>query len=313
MIITKQLQTTLSLYDDDVYNDLDTVCMNNLKKTFVGKCFMSCFIISIEDILDHSDRLISQTADMSASIHVKFLVKAIIIDRYDLLICEVIDNNTDVKNSIVYASSQNMGIRVNTSLIKVNPYVNKKTYPVYAYNVSYQPKKNRITVDAIPFVRLNKSKVVYYISEDLDDKGTTIVSDLLSKVDEKNKSLIALKKKHPASHKFFTDLMNVDEKSDKSEKADIINEINNIKQMKSGLYVQYNEKKNAIVSIKHKDGGAYRDMPALSAYSSVIMESLQYLTNLETLITTYTNSTEINNMKLIWKVYAYNLIEMNKV
>ena len=66
----------------DIYNDQETTVLNALRNRYINKCYKSCFIIEITEILQLGHLIFSrQRTDGSAICNVHFRVSCIIIKK----------------------------------------------------------------------------------------------------------------------------------------------------------------------------------------------------------------------------------------
>jgi hypothetical protein len=298
MLVVKQLETCLTLAGDDIYANLSEVCMANLKSKFLNRCFMSCHIINIKEIIQYGTRIMSQTAEVSASISVKFLVDAIVVDKYEIVLCKIVEREESKQHLI--AVSKHAGIRINASMLSQDPYKVGMYVPVIANIVGYSPMKPKFSISAYPFVKIKKPATVWKLTEPVSSDEKEILEVFWSDIKKVERSLSDLKKTAPKSFKFFTDLLGYGGAVAASSKKKEFSFAELVVFPKETLLTM------DVISIVRvpKETDIPRAAPALTALSFMLHEILQALTNLETLISGYPTDSKINELKLVWKTYV---------
>jgi hypothetical protein len=322
VVILKQFETDLTLEDDNIYGNLESMCMEGLTKKFVKRCFKSCLILKIDSILQYGTRTISQTAEVSANISLKFLASAIVLDKDEIILGKVVKIGDS--NEYVHVMNQYAGINVNISFLNINhPYKLDQIIPIIVDQVAYSPMKQKITVSALPFIKhySHEHSTIYFIYEQFDDGDKIKITKMLTEIKEKITDIQKLKKQYAVSYAFFTKLLSRESKQSINDKtaSDILKDnslISSFDEMKNKTHVRFNFAKNEIYTVtiptfspKSTDNSSLnlkysiRTVPALTAYSFMLKHKKQYLDNLETLILGYQTNSDIKKYESVWKLY----------
>lgn len=182
MIVTRELDLTLDLDGDDIYSyDIETMLMNILNKRFKGVCYMKMLIVSIDEIMYHSDRrMVTDRLDGGATIDVHIKVSGMILNKGEILQgCRVVQI-TAVK--IFIEQKYVSGTLVNDPSQKLISTIAKDTIlPVIVSEAWYQPGKSQITILAMPYYPIPTEQKFYSIisgfSQDEVNKFEELLAD----------------------------------------------------------------------------------------------------------------------------------------
>jgi hypothetical protein len=304
MIIEKQLETVLTLKDKEIYADMEMVCMNGLRQKFLNKCFMSCLIIDIKAILQYGPRVISNFNEPSASICVKFIVSAVVFNKYDIIMCKIEKKETSEN---LLASMKYAGIRINTSSIAANPYSEGGTFPVIVSNVAYSPMKHKISITALPFVELVRKQILYKITDSLKKEDMEIVKRMWDDIQGLEKQIGSVKNQKQVAV-FQKLLRGPYANSDKPviSKKHIKKEYTLATTVSVGDYFAYSFL-DGVMGIAEGDF-VVRNVPALTGITFCMQNHIQYLTNLVCLTEHYVSQELIKGSELVWKTYSLSTI-----
>ena len=158
--IEKYIDYKLHITQTNVlYNGgIEGIVMDLLKQKFEGKCYMSCLIIKIADVIQISNLLFyNHSQDGSITCNVNFKVKAIVIKEFDILYnCKV--ERID-KNGIVICSHKNAAMYMNPNK-QLQTIKEGQIIVTRAQAIKYNIFKSSISIRALPFIPvLNKDKM----------------------------------------------------------------------------------------------------------------------------------------------------------
>jgi len=151
MIFTRIFQTYLEIKDiNDIYNpDTIGVCIKMLETRYVGRCYMSCFILKIKNIIQTSLTYL----DKNGIICVKFNAEILrYIPGEVIPCCKIIKIESHGK---IFAESSNCYIITNQcSALEI--YKEHDIIPLIVDSrpgmVRYLTGSNKITISALPFI-----------------------------------------------------------------------------------------------------------------------------------------------------------------
>lgn len=326
MIIKKILETYLDLSDpkDMFSSNKDALLLTKLTEKFVGICYMSCYILSVNKIIRRSYIYMKDTLDGGSNLSIKFEVTALIYNMNEIINgCKIIRKEL---NGIIHAKSDYAGIQIsvpsNISIFKEGDVV-----PIIVKQVRYNVNQSAISILAMPFISVKKDHVMYKITEDITEEEKEELKDIIAQIQAEKKIIESLVKDDKKIYNFFYDLlnMNVDKTKEKLHHINLfdiltmsnciiykpvdsydeylyyikhsVTKLSDISQLTS--VIEYNTKDTSQKEIKN-----IIDIRAYLAFSSIL---LNYLSNMQTIkdfITRYPTFKDIQMSKEVFKLYS---------
>ena len=150
MIITKILETQLDIIKpSDIFSpDINNVILRLLKEKYEGKCYKSCLILKITQIIRASNIYMSYNLDGSAFISVLFEVKGLIYQKGEIITDAVIVNKDS--NGTVQCQTQYASIHLRQDKV-LNIFKNNQRIPLIVHKVRYILNQNNISILGKPF------------------------------------------------------------------------------------------------------------------------------------------------------------------
>lgn len=315
MIIDQVFQRKIHITEhaEAFTGDAKAVALDKLKQTIVGKCYMSCLILEIVEILRVSDMVISRhTQDASKVCSVLFKARTLKLEKHQPLHGCVI-KNIDKKNNIV-AEGEHVAV-----YIKADPAVKNlrvgQTIVAKVGNARYTPFASVISVNALPFVptRTGLEKIVFKVTVE-DSNELNIYIDRLKSVVDENKTL---------DRKFFDTLVHPRKnKIELPASTKIVSVVDLMKKKGETLYIglpdyistdQYSiivfdEKKldltDPIANLKKSIHGMVVSENYISVMGSIIHEMIKYEDNIKQLCTVYSTDAIRKENSNIWDIYT---------
>lgn len=223
MFIIKTLQTTITLYGNDIYTaDLTGTLIRELTKRYKNVCYQSMLILSIIRIKETPSVIMNtNTLDGSAYADVQFEVYGVVYSAGEILHnCRVLEFN----QSSIIMEHEHAGILLQKhsdidgvifKILKANQRI-----PVIVHNASYAPGKNSISMIAYPYAPSVDTVVYWNIKSGLTPEQTDKLSIILTNIEEEEKNHKAIAT--VPSYAFFRDLLypyKINQKFDQSAKA----------------------------------------------------------------------------------------------
>jgi hypothetical protein len=179
MLIEKLLQTRVQLTDPaDLYSgNINAIIMDNLKQRYENKCFKSCLVIEVLEIIEKSHFIFSRhSQNAAASCCVRFKVLGMVAKKYEKLhncVVSKIQKNGDILCKNKYAA---IYIKASSALQTIRE---GQTIVVLAGIMKYIISKPRISVNSYPFIPVFRSNVIYNITIEPSTLIPTFMSRLL--------------------------------------------------------------------------------------------------------------------------------------
>lgn len=191
MHIKKIITVSVTIDSKSLYSgDIDDVCLNILRKKYVGVCFKSCFITAITQILRRSRVRSCYELTGNMIVDVTFLADAIVYFKGEVLTCVV--KNFDAEN-VYRAEMKEGGIAIDTFKY---PHISYKTGDevlVRVFKDSYSPMMNGVSVLAYPFVPMASKPLICSFDDNRPrkkrDYNTEKLVDLLKVLADLKKNL----------------------------------------------------------------------------------------------------------------------------
>lgn len=316
MYTFKLIQTNVEFTDPGlIYTDTKAAILDNIKQRLEGKCYMSCLILEIVEIIKHGILKYSPTRlNGSASCSVLFKVRCMVIIKHEILLdCKVInidkDGHTICKNkhAAIYIEAHNALQTVKKG----------QTIIVKALECSYPIGMPTISVKGLPFIPVPEPNIIYSMVVN----NTQLIQDLITELNAEIKQNNLLDK---TIHKFFTDLL-YPYKNKKNYEAALKNPLLKIKDMRTveGKIIMSKPDwvpKNEPVFIIHTkidttdiigsdelkatDNGIYVVEDYAAIITNMITNYISYLTTIRQLCTVYNTETLIAENSNIWDTYT---------
>lgn len=207
MIITKVLNARIDLIEpSEIYAvDLDKVILKHLNTRYVGRCYMSMLIISVDKIIKvNDDDLVLKCKDYlndgSMSVDVKFVVSGVVYARGEIIHgCRIAEING--KNITAQSQYATILLKKNPGGDTPNVLQTGMIIPVIADKIGYTPAKKVISIVGYPFIPLISKNVYFEVGKLLEDeevKKLKIAYNEIVKEEEIHKELVKSK-----SYKLF--------------------------------------------------------------------------------------------------------------
>ena len=324
MIIKKIIETFLDISDPkEIFtSDRDAVILEKLRAKFVGICFMSCLIMSVNKIIRRSYIYMKDSLDGDSLTNVQFEVDAIIY--FD---GEIINGVTIVKkepNGIIHAKSQYAGIQLsiqpNMTIFKEGDIV-----PVIVKRVRYNVNQNAASILAVPFMPSVYIPIYYNILGELNKNQIDELKYLISQIDIEETKIKNLNAADKKIFQFFIDLLNPVSSSKKNDKKDFKNikliDTKNILDIKNGIIfnadnnfdetsISYMSKSSDMVSELSQINNTTKqtleivDESIYIAIYSLLCQRLMNIQSLQSFLQFYPDFTSVQKNKDIWKMYT---------
>lgn len=188
MIIDKTFEVLVNLIDiNDIFsNNLDLVIFNKLKAIYEKKCFKSCYILEVVDIIERGMLSINKRSlECETSVDVKFSAKVVIYEYLEIINGNVIENITKTRIECRTGSTASY---INIANQDNNTLTIGQIIPIRVGKATYQPMQSTIAINAFPFIPVVGDETYYKITElTEDDKeilNSTIMVDIIDVQDQ---------------------------------------------------------------------------------------------------------------------------------
>jgi hypothetical protein len=204
-LFMKSIQTIILLTEPhEIYsNNIENLIMDKLRGEFIGKTFKSCLVVDIQEILQMGNVIYLYTRqNASATCCVRFNAKCIIVKKYEVIhncVVQKVDKKGHIiarnKYAAIYIKASNL-----TQTIKQGQEI-----PVIAAGlIKYTPYKHTISINALPFIPIFRSEVLYEVNI---TNTTGIVENIYAELKVEMEKANKIKDKNPEVYKFFIDLL----------------------------------------------------------------------------------------------------------
>ncbi len=308
MIVIKTLTDVLELEvsSTDIFGqNPKEICMRLLKEKYLGKCYMSCFILEVLEVLNSPTRKFTDSNTANAMATVMFKVKAVIFNKNDVIFCKIGRKDADISASHKYSEFKIYNRHM------FDPYVTGETVPVIVRTAGYTPGKNKITVVAIPFVPLWEENYVYKITTPASDIEKQYMRDMIEEIENVSKKLQHLAGKSKQGYTFFTKLVypfHKEQKSPKKIKGLAYGELLNINE---GYVYDPIETNHSEWKIYYSKDDPELKLPVkeesmLTVATRCLLKHYKYLQLICDLLETYPTREAAERARLVWKLYNLN-------
>ena len=323
MIIKKIIETFLDISDPkEIFApNRDDIILEKLRAKFVGICFMSCLIMSVNRIIRRSYVYMKDTLDGDALTNIQFEVDAIIY--FD---GEIINGVTIVKkepNGIIHAKSKYAGIQLsiqpNMTIFKEGDIV-----PVIVKRVRYNVNQNAASILAVPFMPSVYTPIYYNILGELSKIQIDELRYLITQIEIEETKIKNLNAADKKIFQFFIDLLNPisAKKSDNKDSKNIkLINTKNILDIKNGIIfnadnkfdetsISYMAKSSDMVSeLSQINSGTKQTMEIVDesiyiAIYSLLCQRLMNIQSLQSFLQFYPDFVSVQKNKDIWKMYT---------
>lgn len=202
MIITKLIEVGLDIYNCiNIYVDPDNI-KNILSDRYVGKCYASCWIKSVDEIVKMSECVINQDgAPNFGTLSVIFRVTGVVFVRGEVINgCRVVNKDDQ---GIIICSTDIASIHVNTNYI-LESVTKGQIIPLCVYTARYNPSAAKISVTAVPYIFADKA-TIYKLS--ISDPIEDFLADTLRGIEYEEAEMTRLKKENPKAWDFFDQIL----------------------------------------------------------------------------------------------------------
>ena len=298
MIIKKNIEVSLDIYQpDDIYNqDTEKTILKLLNNKFKTKCYKSCLILNINNIIKRS--MINMTDDLDGSATVDVIFESDVIEYIPNEIingCEILK----VENGYIHAKSKYASIQINMKK-NISIYTEGDIVPVIVRKSAYNINKDSISVAAAPFMPIREDIQYFKIINNLDIIERKYLTSLLNQLKKYEEKINKIDKN---VLKFFNELLSFNVKIKSSKKINIYeltekDMLNNIVFTHQGNY-----KSTEVQLADEKKIKEYKEENAFIALSTII---IKHLNNLQTLISFsehYPTFADVSKNKSLWGLY----------
>jgi len=170
MRISKQIETRLDIASVEqlFVPDYEAMLIESLQKKFVGTCFKSMYIQSIDKII-HRSELSCMPNSLSGGMYVDvaFLATGLVYETGDIIPDFHVTKITD--NNVIIGQNETSVIKLQTTsssnIFKVDDVV-----PVIVKLVRMPPHSDKIIISATPFIPTPAPKIVFHVTDPDDIK-----------------------------------------------------------------------------------------------------------------------------------------------
>lgn len=331
MILEKVINTKVDITDPILIysSDINSVIIDKLKQRFEGKCYASCLILEVLEIIKKSNITFSrEKQDSSASCSVMFRVKGIILKQNEIIHNCIVQKIH--KEGHIICKNNHMAVYIKYSK-PLQTIKEGQIIPAITGLVRYNLFRPAISVNALPFIPVFKKDVIYELLVDESDEITA----LIKKSDEEKKLNEKIDKKVLS---FFTELLYPYKTTKyldnhlKSNKKSSLVEFKKISSMKKGTtihisqadYIPYsdscvilykevglknilgNREIQKLDNTKTQDGGLFLVENYVPIFGKIIYDYIEKLITIRELCTTYNTMEKIKKNNNLWTIYSSN-------
>ena len=309
MIFSKIIEYVLKLTGDDIYEaDSEELYLGIIKKLFVGNCFASCYIVSIEKIISHSDRTISLSNDVFATVCVQFSSMVVAYDEGETIMCKILSKYSNA--TIAENKYAKVMIESDSSVADFGQSKNNMI-PATVKASGYTVNSDHCTVIAEAFTPFKKPFVLFKLT-DTDIKLTESHNLMIAEID-KCSELIP---NHKYASKFFQELIYpfATKQDIKKHTKKKFNEVKNISKLslKKGDYLTYlpSSMYKCPEIYSSNDKGEISDETIVIeisinfALDIIFNEHRKFVSLLNMLVMNYPDKKEIKVLSSTWKLYS---------
>ena len=316
MIYIKNFEKLITINDVNIiYSiNIDQILLNKLKDTFENKCYKSCFILSVDNIIKRSN-LNCNNKDLNASVNISIMFQATILqyDIYDIINNVKIITITDDK---IICQTNNASILIksdkNLNTLKVNQIIS-----IRVGKCSYTTGESKISITAFPFIPIIENDI-YYILNELTNEQKHILQNsyIIQKINEEEDIKNNILKNKKNKWNYFCNLLYIYKNTKKLNKnikeidlfnfnlkgTNIISLLNyqNISNKKLGLLINNNINNNQ--SYFGSDINPISEN-SLTIYNILLTKYYKHLKCINELSNIYSNSDVFDNHLNVFDIY----------
>lgn len=170
MFIKKRLTCSITIKDpNDIYNpDPDSVIKKYLDARFKGKCYKSCLILEILEIVKRSHFEFTRQLNANVNVNVCFDVKAVVYHTDEVIhgckVNSIGENNFMVCESQYAVINLQKNLRIDDSNIS-NIFKVKQEIPIIVKKARYEIDKNMISIIGIIWIPYPDKLTVYKVNK----------------------------------------------------------------------------------------------------------------------------------------------------
>lgn len=303
MIIKKVLETYIDITDPiNIFsNNRDKMIIDKLSEKFNGVCYSSCLILKINKIIRRSYIYMTDTLEGHAQTNVMFEADVIEYKKNEVINgCKVIKKEP---NGIVHAKSEYAGIQINMQS-NISIFNEGDIIPVIVKMVRYNVNQKAISVLAMPFIPVQPDIIYYKINGEMSKSEIDNINSLIAQIKSEETNIHNLSSSDKKIYEFFNTLFST--KTTIQSDYTKIN-IDKILSLGSGIIYKPNDKFDSPDILYTKDESKQKDaiteLPFI-AYSSILINYLCNLQNIQSFIKQYPTFADISKYKNIWKMYT---------
>jgi hypothetical protein len=317
MRIDKIIQTRVSLTDPSsvLSPNVEGLVLDVLRSRYVGKCYASCLILEVREIIELSNLIFSrQRQDASISCNVRFSVSGVAYNVNEIIHdCKVINVDKDGHKT---CKSEHAAIVIKASN-RLQSIREGQVIPVVV-GLKYTLGSSAVSVNAFPFIPRKREKVRY----NMVGEASPVINELLKQLD----SVVAeCKTLPPKVYDHFVSLMYPYKDASTAKKETKGGTIMTL----HAVVKAYGKKKN--LQLEHSDALHMKDMSVVvrkftktagvtnktsdgkkalvvnekyvAVMGSIIQSHIEYFTSVKKLCTSYSTMGEIKSNNNLWTIY----------
>lgn len=291
MKIEKILEDIVKLDGLKMYTtNLKETLLDVLNDKHKGRNFKGCYVLSVDEIIRHSDRDISHTNDAFVVVTCMFRASCYVFDMDEVIFCKIIK-----KDMTITASNEYAGIKIIKP--QIDTFTVGRTIPVLVRATIYDVAQTKVTIIARQFVPIHRVNFKIVDDQGMDDTQFIAYKTHMSKLIEIEHKKIDRKSKSTA---FF---MKMTENKIPGKWVPI----DSISNIKNGMIVSYDTSSidcGLYVLNENQVGEVHVHEEKLSVVVlKSMLSNLKHLIMLDNLVKHYPDSNSIKDLSLTWKVY----------
>ncbi|MHB2027934.1 MAG: RPB7/RPC8 family DNA-directed RNA polymerase subunit [Acidimicrobiales bacterium] len=270
-----------------------------LNKKFINKCFKSCLIIKILDVMDISEcRIIQSIGGNKCSINVRFKCEGIVYGINEVINgCNVIEIS---KQNIIIASTQYADIIVDADVMLSSITVGQKI-SVMVGMVRYYVETHKISVSAKLHV-LPTDNIIYEITEE-KKPDTSKIYELDKKIRNIKEIIAAPNVK--TTYAFFDNLLYPFSKRTELKKKNAI-DINNLDELfkiKSKYVFIDQHDITKVIPADNADNAACLNFSLENCILAILQNYYEHILNIKEMMDIYNTPEILTSHKNLWQIY----------
>lgn len=210
MIYTRVFEKNITLSDvHEIFStDPDALLLKKIQDSFENKCYKSCYIISVNKILNRSDiNFNNKDLNGSANVSVKFETSILQYEKFDIVTNVTI---TAITDRIIACQSHDSLIFIQNEE-RLKDYKDGQIIPIKIGICNYGLGNNKISINAFPFVPINEEfeNEYYYKINKLSNEDIESLNglDIIKNIEDAEHMMESIKKEKNNRWEYFDDLL----------------------------------------------------------------------------------------------------------